>query len=694
MSLTRKSTKNSGLQTLLLSIAERFRPELQAAGGIEQVAGVADVLGFLYAIPLALLGWTWLAFVTNLSLVRAELPMLALLLALIFLFERLGFFVYLDLRGLIVSAEGSLSSVAIWSGTLLFGPTALWLAVVAPFVELLPSWHQAPSTADRWGTLRHLALRQAGMIPTTLLALYIYERWGGKFPLAALAPQTISPALYAILLQSVLGILIYLPFLLYVSSRAGQFTETPTSIWTILRVAAVGLVLPGLAAPFAILAVGLYAQNGLAVYLFFIGGLLLGSFLAHQLSQAVERSQQRSRELEKLEQMGQALIGAPPDASMLPELLKRYVPDMFPASRIEIRRFPDETLVRFPDTEDWAPVPESAWEWVRSARQAHPFVPNAHLPWHDKPLRQPLVVAPVMDTEAAEPLGGIYIAPQRNAVDIESLLPAVQSLAAQISSALQSAQVYAQALEIQKVEQELALAGRIQTRFLPEVLPEIPGWQLAVSLEPARRTSGDFYDVIPLPNGRLGIVVADVADKGMGAALYMALSRTLIRTYAYEHHTRPDFALRVANNRILSDTQVDLFVTTFYAVLDPLTGKLSYCNAGHNPPFLLKAGDTHEVQKLTRTGLPLGLFRGHTWEQRTAQLAPGDVLLLYTDGITEAQDESEHFFGEERLLALVLAHRNHSAHDIREAILDGVHAFVGEAAQFDDMALLVIVREE
>jgi sigma-B regulation protein RsbU (phosphoserine phosphatase) len=129
-------------------------------------------------------------------------------------------------------------------------------------------------------------------------------------------------------------------------------------------------------------------------------------------------------------------------------------------------------------------------------------------------------------------------------------------------------------------------------------------------------------------------------------------------------------------------------------VLDPLTGKLSYCNAGHNPPFLLKAGDTHDVQKLTRTGLPLGLFKGHTWEQRTVQLAPGDVLVLYTDGVTEAQDENECFFGEERLLALAQAHRNHSAPAIRGAILDGVHAFVGEAAQFDDMALLVIVREE
>ncbi len=225
------------------------------------------------------------------------------------------------------------------------------------------------------------------------------------------------------------------------------------------------------------------------------------------------------------------------------------------------------------------------------------------------------------------------------------------------------------------------------------MLPVTPGWQLAVTLEPARQTSGDFFDVIPLPNRRVGLLIADVADKGMGAALYMALSRTLIRTYAAEHHTRPDFALRVANNRILTDAHADLFVTAFYGVLDPLTGTLTYCNAGHNPPFLMRARNGGDVQALTRTGLPLGLFQGETWEQRAVQLEVGDVLVLYTDGVTEAQDGRHEFFGPERLLETLRAHQQGSAQQIQAALVHAIHAFVGDAPQYDDIALMVLVRE-
>jgi sigma-B regulation protein RsbU (phosphoserine phosphatase) len=247
--------------------------------------------------------------------------------------------------------------------------------------------------------------------------------------------------------------------------------------------------------------------------------------------------------------------------------------------------------------------------------------------------------------------------------------------------------------EHQKVAQELALAGEIQSSFLPNVLPNVAGWQLAAILEPARETSGDFYDFIRLSSGRLGIVVADVVDKGMGAALYMALCRTLIRTYAAEFDTQPDLVFSVVNRRILQDTHTNLFVTVFYGILDPTTGTLTYCNAGHNPPYLLSAQNRGPVQALRRTGMPLGVLEDAIWEQGSVQIASGDALVLYTDGITEAQDRQEEFFGEKRLLEIVQDSLGRSAQDMQDALLAEVHRFMGDASQFDDITLMAVVRE-
>jgi len=249
-----------------------------------------------------------------------------------------------------------------------------------------------------------------------------------------------------------------------------------------------------------------------------------------------------------------------------------------------------------------------------------------------------------------------------------------------------------QLLAHQRVVQELALAWQIQESFLPDSLPHIVGWQLTATLKPARETSGDFYDVIPLPNGRLGILVADVADKGIGAALYMALSRTLIRTYAAEYDSQPELVLSAANRRILMDIHVSMFVTVFYGILDTATGTLTYCNAGHNPPYLLSAQNGDTVQVLHKTGMVLGIVEDVAWKQETVQLAPGDVLLLYTDGITESQDLREEFFGEKRLLKTAQANRERSAQDIQDALIAEVLKFAGDAPQFDDITLMVVIR--
>jgi serine phosphatase RsbU (regulator of sigma subunit) len=279
-----------------------------------------------------------------------------------------------------------------------------------------------------------------------------------------------------------------------------------------------------------------------------------------------------------------------------------------------------------------------------------------------------------------------------SAGETQALVPAVQALAAQIASALHGAQAYADSIAHEKTLQELQLAGEIQSRFLPDSTPlQLAGWQIAAALVPARDTSGDFYDFVPLPGDRMGVVVADVADKGMGAALYMALSRTLIRTYAREHPSQPEAALRDTNRRILADTRAEQFVTVFYGVLDTLTGTCAYCNAGHSPALVVSRM-RNGVQALGQTGTPLGLLGGESWHAGSVRLMPGDALLLYTDGLTEARNAAGEAYGSERLTQIFQNCLGRPAEEIRAAVLDALRAFTGDAPQADDITVMAIVR--
>ncbi|MBP7689528.1 MAG: serine/threonine-protein phosphatase, partial [Thermoflexales bacterium] len=184
----------------------------------------------------------------------------------------------------------------------------------------------------------------------------------------------------------------------------------------------------------------------------------------------------------------------------------------------------------------------------------------------------------------------------------------------------------------------------------------------------------------------------DVADKGVGAALYMALSRTILRTYVFEHPDQPALAFNAANRRIFVDAQTDLFVTTFYGLIDPASGEMTYCNAGHNPPYVLRRAGG-EALPLKLTGIPLGMFEDSQWTARTITLDVGDRVLLYTDGVTEAQNMAGDFFGEARLLDVARTNLTRPVADMQQTILAAIHTFVGDAPQADDITLLVLGRE-
>ncbi|MBN1147173.1 MAG: PP2C family protein-serine/threonine phosphatase [Anaerolineales bacterium] len=240
--------------------------------------------------------------------------------------------------------------------------------------------------------------------------------------------------------------------------------------------------------------------------------------------------------------------------------------------------------------------------------------------------------------------------------------------------------------------QELILAGRMQATLLPESPPRLPGWEMAAAWRPARETSGDFYDFIALPNKRLGVVIADVVDKGMGAALYMALSRTLIRSYANDYPERPDSTLQAVNRRVLADVDAGQFVTVFYGILNPASGKLTYCNAGHNPPLLLRAEAGRPPLELHRTGMALGVSEEAGWERKSVQLEPGALLLLYTDGLVDAQGPEGEPFGIQQAQEVVKSNLALEASALQDALLTSVFAFMGDEPQFDDITLLVMKR--
>lgn len=243
-----------------------------------------------------------------------------------------------------------------------------------------------------------------------------------------------------------------------------------------------------------------------------------------------------------------------------------------------------------------------------------------------------------------------------------------------------------------KMAHELSLAGNVQASFLPSRMPQIPGWQFSVTLLPAQETSGDFYDAFLLPDGRLGLLVADVVDKGVCAALFMSLTYALFRTHAAEHAAAPERVFAAVNNHILHDTHANQFVTAFYGILDPETGLLTYSNAGHCPPLVLGTRHGRRPHWLRNTGVPLGLLEEGTWGQCEVQLGAADVLVLYTDGVIEADDGAEDLFGLTRLLSSAQSRLGQTAQQIKEGIISDVRRFADGQPLLDDLVLFVVAR--
>jgi serine phosphatase RsbU (regulator of sigma subunit) len=254
----------------------------------------------------------------------------------------------------------------------------------------------------------------------------------------------------------------------------------------------------------------------------------------------------------------------------------------------------------------------------------------------------------------------------------------------QLKSAMAKQQEEAQ--ERQRIEQELRVARLIQQTLLPKSLPELGGYQIAAYYQPAREVGGDFYDFFMLGNGRLGVVVGDASGKGVPAALVMASTRTVLRTIAQRVGVAPGEVLAEANEILYPDIPPNMFVTCFYAILDPQSGLLLYANAGHDLPYVCRDGGADELRA---RGMPLGLMPGMSYEEKQIILQAGEAALFYSDGLVEAHDPKGEMFGFPRLRALVADHGEERS--LGDFLLEELYSFTGEGwEQEDDITLLTL----
>ncbi len=280
----------------------------------------------------------------------------------------------------------------------------------------------------------------------------------------------------------------------------------------------------------------------------------------------------------------------------------------------------------------------------------------------------------------------------------------LETLANSMSVALENARLWEQEKLYRKaLERELEIGREIQSGSLPEELPAVAGWEIAASLLPAREVAGDFYDAFKLPDGTLALVIADVCDKGVGAALFMTLFRSLIRItagqeYSQERRSSSSAAGRLQNammqtNNYVAETHYasGMFATLFVGVLDPRAGRLVYINGGHEPPMIVRSRKVR--QSLGKTGPAVGAIPGCHFDVQTVQLNPGEMLFAFTDGVPESKNSTGAFFGHKRLIE-TLVRCSDSSHELVQALKSELQQYMHGADQFDDITLLAVRRAD
>lgn len=412
----------------------------------------------------------------------------------------------------------------------------------------------------------------------------------------------------------------------------------------------------------------------------------------HQGVQAIAQEARQSLHLsEQISMLEEEIFTNEISTAGITDSLRRHLPNLFQGYKIQVRLFPDQDLFITPYQET-APIQNLGWEWLQDSAAEKIIFRGGEMPWGGiQTWGEVMLLTPIQGNNHSRPLGGIGLLSGDTTPDVADLAKISGALAGVLASAVDSLRRSSQQASSTSPTNELQVADMLQSRIMPENPPILDGWEIASRLVPSRETSGDFYDFIPLANDTWGILIADLTDKGLGAAVFMAMCSSLIRTYATRFPTLPALAFSSVNERIITDMRGGSFLTAFYGILEPQTGRLRYVNAGHNPPILL--GKRKPVEKLDRTGLALGVSEEATWQQKVIALSPDDVLVLYTDGITEAHNYEGDQFSEHRLQSTINGLRGKTAAEVLEVILEEINHFTAGAPEQDDMALIVMSRE-
>ncbi len=687
-----------------------FFPSIAGLQERERLVAAGDVFGTLYSLPLVLIGLAWLVIATNWPVLAIQLPVMFVVLVLDLLVYQLEFVALLEVTPTDISDMSStLQSVLAVAVLLMFGANGLWVVLIAELIGTSARhWEKRRSLARRLNHARNLSINSARLLLGGMIALTLYQAAGGSLPIAGFSLLEIGLASLLWATWEAITMLIWLPILLLFIRASAGWKNPGVSTAPMVRFFLLSLVLFDLGGLFGVLAAGLYVTSGLAVFLFFGVALLLVSFLANRFSSVLIRVRRQTTLLEGLELLGRELLAAPPRVEDISRILDEYfdtAPLLMPR-QAEVRL--QDGLILAHSPQNWQPDLEPSWQWMWQQRRPLVVLAGQSLPWGGQLVDHSLLFLPIQrelkpHEAAGELWGGLYMQVRlgpfigRDQRDMLKVLqPALHALAGQVAGALQHLEDTQVALERQRLENELELAGEIQASFLPdpERIPRLPGWQIAASLRSARETSGDFFDIIELPDGRLGLVIADVADKGVGAALYMALARTYLRAIALSAEDfTPGPTLTTVNRRILEDTRSDQFVTVLYAVLEPSDGRLTYANAGHPPALWVHGRADQPVQRLARTGMALGVMAGEQVAEQTIYLQPGDCLVFYTDGVSEAEDSRGQQLGIDGLEQLVDGLRGMDASQMQQQIITGVEAFTQGAAQSDDITMLLVGRK-